>query len=162
MVNYWIFKVKDETGGIYGRRGWAIFEHRLKEHFWGIPELTEKGKPEANLTELQPGDHALFYLISKERGGRFLGSAVLDSEFVHLNEEQTQQLVHKEFIDHAQGVFLRDAKKWNKPIALDYLREKVSFISGGTKAGLFFQGSLKKIKNPSDYHDIMREHELIE
>jgi hypothetical protein len=162
MVNYWIFKVRDEVGGIYGRRGWAIFEHRAKENFWGLQEFTEKGKAETNIAELKQGDHALFYLVSKERGGRFLGSAILESGFVYLTDEQAKQIVHKEYIDHNQGVFLKEVEKWTPPLPADHLQGKVSFAKGGgSTVELFFQGSIKKIKDAKDFETIIKEHELI-
>jgi hypothetical protein len=160
LVNYWIFKVKDEVGGLYGRRGWIIFEHRVTERFWSFKEHNEKGKMEVNLNLISPGDCALFYSVSKEGGNRFLGSCILESAYVQLDEEQERQLVHKEFIDYNQGVFLKEVDKWKHPLPLENLQGKVSFMRSERKAGLFFQGSIKQIEN-QDYRLIIREHKLI-
>jgi predicted RNA-binding protein with PUA-like domain len=160
MVNYWIFKVKDEVGGLYGRRGFNIFEHRTQECFWGIREFSEKGKREANIDLLKKGDYAVFYLVAKE-GSRFLGTCILDSGYTRLDEEQAKKIVHREYIDCDQGVFLRDVDRWAKPLPIENLRGKDSFVAMGGKLGSFFQGSIKKIKHPEDYSTIIKEHKLM-
>ncbi len=158
-MDYWIFKVEYEAGGLYGREGIDIFRHRSEEGFWGIREYTVKGKIQANVSLLKKGDCALFYLVTKE-GGCFVGTCILDSGYEKLNEEQTKKIVHREYIDWDQGVFLNEVDKWAKPLPVECLREKVSFIRGGRNSGLFFQGPIKKIKNPADYRTIIREHRL--
>lgn len=157
--NYWIFKVKDETGGLYGRRGNVIFEHRTEEGFWAIRERSENGKQESNVALLQKGDYALFYLVRKE-GSIFVGTCVLVSGFTQLSEEQAKTLVHKEYIDWHQGVFIKDVDKWVKPLSIGYLRGKESLAQGGVNVGSHFQGSIKKISR-NDYNAILHEHELV-
>ncbi len=160
MVNYWIFKVKDELGGLYGRRGWVIFDHRAKEGFWSIKERAE-GKPEPNAALLQKGDKAIFYLISKGKDeSKFIADCTLDSEFVQLDEAQTTALVHREFIDSDQGVFIKDVHKWNKPLPVGNLKGKDGFVHRTCSVGSHFQGSLKKIEK-IDYEAIMHEHECV-
>jgi hypothetical protein len=156
--NFWIFKVKDEMGGLYGRRGYVIFEHRAKECFWAIKERSENGKLEPNAALLKKGDRALFYLVGKGTS-RFLGSCVLDSGFTQLSSEQAKFIVHKEFIDHDQGVFIKDVDKWPKPLLVDLLR-KESLVQQGINIGAHFQGSIKKIDR-KDYDAILHEHELV-
>ncbi len=159
MINYWIFKVKDEVGGLYGRRGYNIFEHRTKEGFWAIKERSENGKQEVNIPLLKQGDHVLFYLVHKD-GSRFLGSCIIDSAYTQLNETQTKMLVHHEFIDSDQGVFIKEVDKWSKPLPIECLKGKESLAHRGGKVGSHFQGSIKKIERV-DYEAILHEHELV-
>lgn len=156
-MNYWIFKVKDETGGIYGRKGIEIFMHRTKEGFWGIKEFDEKGKRENSVEQLKKGDYAVFYLVSKS-GNRFIGTCILDSDYIQLDDEQAKQIVHREYIDSQQGVFIKEVDRWPKPLPSEVLRGKASFMRGSGKIGPFFQGSLKKIKNTKDYEAIISTH----
>jgi hypothetical protein len=158
-TNYWIFKVKDEVGGIFGRRGFAIFEHRIKERFWCIKETDEKGRPQPNTDLLKKDDAVVFYLVGKG-GSRFVGTAVLDSGYVQLNEEQTQGIVHRDFLDGDTGVFLKKVDKWAKPLPIESLRGKESWVAAGGKFGAYFQGSIKKMKDNEEYDIIIREHEL--
>jgi hypothetical protein len=159
LTNYWIFKVKDEVGGLYGRRGYVIFEHRAKEGFWAIKEQSARGKPEINIDLLEKGDHALFYLIGKG-GSRFLGTCVLDSSYTQLDEEQTKQFVHIEYIDSDKGVFIKNVDKWVKPVPIEALRGKDTLAHKGGTVGAHFQGAIKKIER-KDYSVILHEHELI-
>lgn len=157
-TNYWIFKVKDEVGGLYGRRGFAIYEHRMRDGFWGIREQNEKGRLEANVSLLKKGDHAVFYLVGLG-GSRFLGTAVLDSGFETLDAEKAENIVHREYLDWDQGVFLKDINRWAKPLPMESLHGKESFVKGG-KFSPFFQGAIKKI-SIQEYKIILHEHELV-
>ena len=159
MTNYWIFKVKDEIGGLYGRRGYVIFEHRTKEGFWAIREQSERRKTEINLELLGKGDHAVFYLIGIG-GSRFLGTCILDSNYTRLDEEQAKKLVHDEYIDSPQGVFVKNVDKWAKPVPVERLRGKESLAHRGGNVGAHFQGSVKKIER-KEYGVILHEHELV-
>jgi hypothetical protein len=141
-VNYWIFKVHDEVGGIYGRTGIDIFVHRTSEGFWAIKERSQEGKPEKNLADLAKGDLALFYLVAKT-GNRFIGACTVDSSYQQLDAEQAKRLVHREFIDGTQGVYIKDVERWSKPLL----------------ANVFFQGNLKLVKRPQDWQAILRQHE---
>jgi hypothetical protein len=149
LTNYWIFKAKDEAGGLYGRKGIEIFDHRIKEQFWGIREYTEKGKKETKLDALEKGDCVVFYLVGKY-GGSFIGSCVLDSGYETLDEEQAKKIVHREYIDYNKGVFIKEIHKWAKHLPVESLRTAESFHNYGN-LGAYFQGSIKKIKNSSDY-----------
>jgi hypothetical protein len=157
LANYWIFKVKDEEGGLYGRKGTDIFLHRTKEGFWGIRELDENGKREANVSKLKKGDQVIFYLVGKNTT-RFIGTCELDSDFVQLDAEQTKKLVHREFIDPAQGVFIKNVDRWAKTLPVEMLRDEASFINRSGKFGPFFQGSIKNIKHVGDYEAIIAAH----
>jgi predicted RNA-binding protein with PUA-like domain len=158
VANYWIFKVEDEVGGLFGRRGYVIFDHRTSEGFWAIREHAANGKLEAKASQLQKGDYALFFLVDKD-GSQFVGTCMLDSGFMQLSEEQAKNLVHREFIDWNQGVFIKDVDKWAEPLPIKYLREKESFRQSGVKVGTHFQGRIKKIEQ-KDYVVILHEHEL--
>jgi hypothetical protein len=158
LTNYWIFKVKDEIGGLYGRRGYVIFEHRTNEGFWAIREKSDHGKLEANLTLLAKGDRVIFYSIGKG-GGCFLGTCILDSGYTQLNEDQTKKLVHSEFIDSDKGVFIKNVDKWHKPLPIECMRGKKSLSHKGINVGTHFQGSTKKIKS-TEYDAILQEHEI--
>lgn len=158
--DYWVFKVKDEVGGIYGRRGYIIFEHRIKEQFWGIKERDENGRAQPNLDLLKKDDYVVFYLVGKS-AGRFVGTCRLDSGYEQLTEEQRMKIFHGEYLDYDRGVFLRDVDKWAKSLPVESLRGKESFVAAGGKLGAYFQGSIKKLKSGEAYHIILREHELV-
>ena len=158
-TSYWIFKVQDEVGGLFGRRAFAIFDHRAGERFWGIREYNQKGKLEAHVNELKEGDHVIFYLVEKGKS-RFVGTSVLASGYQMLDEEKEKELVHSDFIDHNQGVFLKDVEKWAKPLPADSIKDNPSFAHSGGNLGAFFQGSIKIIKRAEDYNAIIREHKL--
>jgi hypothetical protein len=158
-TNYWVFKVKDEVGGLYGRRGFAIYDHRMKDGFWAIKEHNEKGKVDTNIGLLKKGDRAVFYLVGLGES-RFVGTAVLDSGFVQLDAEKTEEIVHREFLDWDQGVFLKDICRWTKPLPIENLHGKESFVADGGKITPFFQGSIKGISRQT-YETIFREHELL-
>ncbi len=160
VINYWIFKVKDEVGGIFGRRGFAIFEHRTREGFWALKEYDEKGHLDPNVGLLKKGDHVVFYLVG-QGGSRFVGTCVLDSGFEKLDNEKAEQIVHRDYLDWDQGVFLKDVHKWVKPLPMECLRGKESFVPNGGKFGAYFQGSIKKIKTKQEFDTILREHELM-
>ena len=159
VTDYWIFKVKTEEGGLYRRTGLDLFQHRTREGFWGIMECNEKGHLEANLENLKKDDCVLFYLVGVN-GSSFLGSCVLASGFERLDPERAKQIVHHEYLDGDQGVFLKEVEKWAKPLPIECLRGKDSFVGGGGKFGSYFQGSIKKIKHKEEYDTIIREHEL--
>jgi hypothetical protein len=158
-IDYWIFKVKDEVGGLYGRRGFAIYDHRMRDGFWALREENEKGRLEANISLLKKGDYALFYLVGLG-GSRFLGTAILDSGFEQLDAETAKNIVHREYLDWDQGVFLKDINKWVNPLPMEALRGKESFVADGGKISPFFQGAIKKI-SIQEYYIILREHELV-
>lgn len=160
VTDYWIFKVQTEEGGLYRRRGFDLFMHRAKEDgFWGIPEYTENGRPTANIGDLKKGDHVLFYLVGTG-GSRFIGTCVLDSGFERLDPESAKKIVHREYLDCETGVFLKAVDRWAKPLPIENLRGKDSFVAGGGKFGSHFQGRIKKIKHKEEYNIILREHEL--
>ena len=151
--------MKDEVGGLYGRRGFAIYDHRMQDGFWAIKEQNEKGRLETNLGLLKKDDQVLFYLVGLG-GSRFQGTAVLDSGFVTLNSEEAKKIVHREYLDWDQGVFLKEIKKWVKPLPMEALRGKESFVADGGTITPFFQGAIKKISS-KEYGIIFREHELV-
>ena len=158
-TDYWIYKVKDEIGGLYGRRGFAIYEHRMHDGFWAIRERNEKGRVEANVSLLKKGDCAVFYLVGLG-GSRFLGTAILDSGFETLDDEKAKEIVHREYLDWDQGVFLKEINRWAKPLPIESLHGKESFVANGGKINPFFQGSIKKMGR-QEYEIIIREHELL-
>jgi hypothetical protein len=159
-TNYWVFKVKDEVGGIYGRRGFAIFDHRSSEGFWALKTQDEKGRLDPNVGLLKKGDSVIFYLVG-QGGSRFVGTCVLDSGFVKLDAEKAEQIVHREYLDWDEGVYIKEVKKWARPLPIESLRGKDSFVSVGGKFGAYFKGSIRKIKNKQEYETIIREHELM-
>ena len=160
VTDYWIFKAQTEEGGLYRRRGFDLFVHRVKEGFWGIPEYNETGRLEPNIGNLKKGDYVVFYLVGTG-GSRFVGTCVLDSGFEHLDPESAKKIVHSEYLDCETGVFLKDVERWAKPLPIENLRGKDSFVAGGGKFGSHFQGRIKKIKRKEEYDTIIREHELM-
>jgi hypothetical protein len=109
---------------------------------------------------LKKDDYAVFYLVGKG-GSRFVGTCRLDSGYEQLNDEQKKGIVHAEYLDYEKGVFLRDVNKWGKPLPVESLRGKESFVTAGGKLGAYFQGSFKKLKSGEGYHIIVREHDLV-
>jgi len=158
-TNYWIFKVTDEVGGLYGRRGFSIFEHRAKECFWGLREQDSKGKSQPYLDALKKDDAVIFYLVGKG-GSRFVGTAILDSDYQQLPDELREKVIHSEYLDYGKGVFLKGVKKWDKPLPIEGLSGKESVVASGVKLTAYFQGSIKKIKK-KEYELIFREHEFV-
>ncbi|MCW4005566.1 MAG: EVE domain-containing protein [Candidatus Bathyarchaeota archaeon] len=159
MSNYWIFKVTSETGGLFGRTAQELFDHRTKEEFWPIRELSEDGKRENKIDLLRKGDKAVFYAVGKN-SGRFVGTCVLASDYTRLTEEQAAQVVHKEYIDSEQGVFIEKVDRWAKPLPADYLRRKEILAQKGTAISVRFRGYIKKLKRPEEYYALLQEHEL--
>jgi hypothetical protein len=158
-LNYWIFKVKDEENAKYRRRGIDIFQHRISECFWSFPQFTETGKPTPHIMDLKTGDSVLFYLVNP-LGSKFIGNCVLDSDYTTLDEETTKKLLHTEYIDHNQGVFLKNIDRWNKPLPVDQLKGKGSFVRGSGTFASFFKGSIKKIDSRKEYEAVISEHNL--
>lgn len=158
-TNYWIFKVEDEENAKYRRRGIDLYQHRISESFWSIQEITETGKMTPHINELKDGDQVLFYQVN-HLGSRFLGTCVLASGYTKLDEETSKKLLHPEFIDLNQGVFLRDIHKWNKPLPAEQLKGKDSFFRGGKNFGSFFKGNIKQIRTREEYEAIISEHNL--
>jgi len=131
----------------------------MAENFWEIRERTADGKRTANITYLKKGDIAVVYLVGME-GHCFLGTCVLDSGFRRLDREEAKKITHEEYLDWKRGVFFKDIDKWDKPLPIECLRGKVSFIPINGNYGSYLQGSVKRISKP-DYDTIVREHELI-
>jgi hypothetical protein len=158
-TNYWIFKVRDEENAKYRRRGIDIFQHRISERFWGLPQYAETGKGTPHVMDLKTGDHILFYLVTPD-GSRFLGNCILDSNYTTLDEEASKKLFHLEYIDHNQGVFLKNIDKWNKPVPVEQLKGKGSFVRGTGTFASFFQGNIKKMESRKEYEAVISEHNL--
>lgn len=159
-MDYWIFKVQTEEGGLWRRSGAELFVHRTKEGFWGLREYNEKGRAETKVKDLKKGDFVVFYLVA-QGGGRFIGTCVLDSGFERIDTERAKLIVHHDYLDCETGVFVKNVKRWAKPLPMESLRGKDSFVAGGGKFGSHFQGSIKKIKHKAEYDTILREHQLM-
>ena len=132
----------------------------MQDCFWGIKERSESGRLEAYVGELKKDDRVVFYLVGA-KGSSFLGTCVLDSGFERLDPEIAKKIMHRDFLDWNEGVFLREIDKWAKPLPIENLREKGPFATGGGKFGPFFQGTIKKIKRKAEYDTIIHEHELV-
>ena len=74
--------------------------------------------------------------------------------------EETKEIVHRDFLDWNQGVFLKNIRKWAKPLPMENLHGKESFVPDGERIVPFFQGNIKRISRKT-YETIFREHELI-
>ncbi len=152
MPSCWIFNVRDDENGKYSRTGNEIYSHRMRDYFWGLKERTETGRRTANVSSLQEGDNVLFYLAGKD-GHCFLGTCVLASGLTK------SRIIHEEYLDWEKGVRLKkeSIEKWRKPLPIERLRGKVSFVPFGKNYGWNLQGTVKKID--CDEHDIViREH----
>ncbi len=156
--NYWVFKVKEEVGGLYRRTGAEIYEHRMQDSFWAFKEDTENGKMAADIGQLEKGDCVVFYLVEPTREGRFLGTAILNSTLEKLDHQKAKRIVHREFLDSDQGVFLTSIDKWVKPLSVESLKGKGAFGDGRSKFGQFFQGTIKKLNSPEEYETILHEY----
>jgi len=159
LPNCWIFNVKDDENSKYGRTGNAIYNHRMQDCFWGLREVTEKGKRTANVACLKAGDRVLFYLVGKD-GHCFLGTCVLASCFRKLEEKETGKF-HREWLDWKEGVDLKreSIDEWREPLIIHRLCGKVSFVPIGENYGSHLQGSVKKI-DCNEYDIVVREHKM--
>jgi hypothetical protein len=155
-----VFKVKEEAGGLYRRSGIELYNHRMNDGFWGIREDSEKSKSAADLSQLEKGDCAVFYLVEPGRESRFLGTASLGSAFERLDAEKAKVLVHKDFLDTDQGVFLTAIDKWAKHLSVECLRGKGPFGNGRVKFSPFFKGSVKQLGGREEYEIIIQEHKM--
>jgi hypothetical protein len=156
LISYWIFNVKDDENKKFSRKGIEIYEHKMQDMFWGLKGSAKGGKRVANISKLKRGDEVVFYLAGN--GGQcFLGTCVLDSSFRELNLDEIRQLVHEEYLDWRQGVFITDIDRWTNPLSVERLRGKVSIVPRHENYGSFFQGSVKRV-GKEDYEAIMREH----
>lgn len=159
-VKYWVFKVKEEAGGLYRRSGFELYNHRMSDGFWCIKEDSEKGKSTADLSQLEKGDSAIFYLVEPGRESRFLGTATLDSAFEKLDDEKAKTLIHEDFLDTDRGVFLTSVDKWQKHMSVECLRGKGPFGDGRVKFSPFFKGNVKQLGSREDYEIIIQEHDI--
>lgn len=157
-ANYWVFKVKEETGGLYLRPGADIYNHRMQDAFWSFREIVENEKSNSDIQQLQKDDNVVFYLIESGRESRFLGTALLDSTFEKLDAVKAKKIIHKEYLDFDQGVFLKSINKWVMPLPVDALRGKGAFGDGRAKFGQFFKGSIKKLNGIQEYETIIHEY----
>jgi hypothetical protein len=157
-ANYWVFKVKEEVGGIYRRTGTELYEHRMSDGFWAIREDSANEKMAAVLGQLQKDDYVVFYLVEPTREGHFLGTAILASTFEKLDAQQAKRIMHREFLDGDQGVFLKSIEKWVKPLSVESLLGKGAFGDGRAKFGQFFQGSIKKLNSKEEFTTVLHEY----
>jgi hypothetical protein len=157
--NYWVFKVKEEAGGLYRRAGAELYGHRMQDCFWSFKEDPETGKLALDVEQLEKGDRVIFYFVEPNRESRFLGTAVLDSAFEKLEPQKAKRVVHKEFLDGDQGVFLTEINKWIKPLPVELLKGKGAFGDGRPKFGQFFKGNIKKLNGLEEYETILHEYQ---
>jgi hypothetical protein len=125
--------VADDENEKYSKRGIQIYNHRMRESFWGIKGVTKNGRKAANIDYLKKGDYVLFYLVGK--GGQcFLGTSELASGFRSLEPDESARITHEEYLDWQQGVSLdKDTiHVWTKPLPIERLRGKVHFVLCGS------------------------------
>jgi hypothetical protein len=156
MVNYWIFKVRDDSNGNETLTGVKIFNHRMLDKAWGIKEFTEKGRKTPNSGKLEKNDKVLFYLCGKE-GYCILGNAVLDTGF----GESLKSVFHSEYNDWVKGVRLSIVDPWTAYLPVENLRGKVHFVPEGENFGSYIQGSITKISK-EDYETVIQENKKIQ
>jgi hypothetical protein len=157
MTKYWIFNVRDDRNDQFSRKGIEIYEHNMKDGFWGLRGTVKDGKKAANVSRLRKGDKVVFYLVGS--GGQcFLGTCVIDSAFRSLTLKEISVIVHKEYLDWNQGVFISDIDQWKNPLPIKQLRGKISVVPKGKNYGSYLQGSVKSISK-QDYITIISEHE---
>jgi hypothetical protein len=149
-MNYWIFKVKDDS--VEGERitGIEVYNQRMRDNFWGLNEEAR------NLSHLQIDDKIVFYLAGNE-GHKFLGTASLASNVQTLTEEAKVRLWHGKFFRPKNGVELKQVDVWSTPKLILPLIESqaLSFIKTKNNWGAFLQGSVQPI-NFDDYNTIVR------
>jgi hypothetical protein len=149
MNNYWIFKVNDQLVDGEPIIGIEVYNKRMKDNFWGLPEDTR------NLSHLQIGDKIIFYLAG-DGGQKFLGTASLGSTLHILTAEEGKRLWHNKFFQAKQGVMLKQVDVW--PTAISILpmikTGMLSFIKNKENWGAYLQGSIQPI-SPQDYNKII-------
>ena len=72
MVNYWIFKVRDDSNGNETLTGVKIFNHRMLDKAWGIKEFTEKGRKTPNSGKLEKKRQGAFSICAGKKDTAFL------------------------------------------------------------------------------------------
>jgi len=159
-MKYWVFKVKQEVGGLYCRSGTEIYEHRMTDGFWGIKEDPAKSKSVDSLESLEKGDHVIFYLVEPGQESRFLGTATIDSNYHKIDSEKEAKIIHKAYLDCDQGVFLKEIDRWSSSLSVENLRGKGPFGDGRARFGPFFQGSVKLLESAEAFETIINEHKL--
>ena len=148
MLNYWIFKVNDESDGKISLQGITIYRHRMEDEAWGIHEHKKNGHRASNVVYLARNDKVVFYLCGTD-GHCFLGRATLETGF-----PLETLVVHKQYLDWAHGVKLKDIKQWTNPVQIRTVEGKVSFYPKGEKnLGSHLQGAITRITK-SDFETI--------
>jgi len=160
-TKYWVFKVKEETGGLYRRSGIEIYNHRMADGFWGLKEDSDKIKESAIFDQLEKGDRIVFYLVEAGRESRFLGTATLSSGIEKLDEEKAKTIVHKDYLDSDRGVFINAIDKWKNYLSVECLRGKGPFGDGRVKFSPFFKGNVKQLGSRSEFEIIFQEHMIV-
>ena len=88
------------------------------------------------------------------------GTATLESALEKLDAEKAKAIIHQDFLDTDQGVFLTGIDKWAKHLSVECLRGKGPFGDGRVKFSPFFKGSLKQLESREDYEIIIQEHKI--
>jgi hypothetical protein len=131
----------------------AVAKYRLYRGEWGLGSMTRHRKA------LRPGDRVLIYLSGKRENGRhFIAKCEVSSDVFAVPQGLGQVLDAPDRLGNSPAAFsvaLRAVKYFRKPIPIEPLKEKLSFIKQpqSAKWGAFMQGGVILI-TPKDYQVI--------
>lgn len=136
----WVFIVKDHVQGKEVIPASKIAEERVRERFWLV------SKRVAAMKELGEGGVAVFYSTGRE-GKLFLGDGTFSQPAkpitnklrFHIRGYPSEKLTHYVAFD--------TATLWPKPVSLQSVVDKISFIKKKDKSYAYFRGSVRKIPN---------------
>jgi hypothetical protein len=120
----------------------ALAKYRLNRGEWGLGLRTK------NRRSLSPGDKVLVYLSGRRENGRhFIAQCEVSSEVFSVPNRLSHVLDAPNRLGNSPAAFsvgLRGVKYFRKPIPIEILKEKLSFIKQpkSKKWGAFLQGGV--------------------
>ena len=161
MVKYWIFKVIEHKAGKDRLEGIDVYKQRMRQAFWGLKERRRDGRKVANITKLERGDYVVFYLAGSEDEQSFLGTAILDSSFYKLGQQEKEKLTRLPFFVATHGVKFMEIDAWDTPVSIRPLIENLQFITNKRNWGSHIQGSITPIPE-EDFNIIISQRGIEE
>ncbi|MFW6015172.1 MAG: protein NO VEIN domain-containing protein [bacterium] len=147
-MKYWIFTASNHNKYNKNLIGSNVFAQRMKDKFWALADTTN------NAHNLSAGDKVIFYIDKPEM--KFVGTATLKSDYFQLNDTQRKTYEHKHpYFDCEYGVVLGDIHIWDKALPVKELIDDLDFIQKKQRWFTYFQGSITKIIEDSDYKQII-------
>ena len=111
---YWNFVVTDHEK--LQLSSLDVLTIRMADKVWGLNKNTP------NNNKIKKGDKVIF-----SDGAKFMGSAILDSDFYKLTKEESEEMSHDKFATQ-YGVKLKNIEIWKIPKPVDKFVKALSFI----------------------------------